>query len=238
VSAPSLVFDPLPFTIGGRVFTRNGNVCNALVSVVYGGKVFNTTTDMEGCFRLDLSGFYTGLMGFSILTVNVEPSEPWIEAKTVAVKVFMVNLVVLPLLVVLFLTVLYLIYTRFIPRRRGVEIAPSVAEVSTVTGETPRRLGVPSVSGGVVDAVVAEFTRLLMFVCRVLGVGFGESETLREFASKLKGRVSESVYRVFLQVVLAVERHLYSPLKVRGGEEVERFKRLVRVVWDALSKAR
>ena len=234
INLPEVVFNPIPFTITGRVYSDTGGLYNASITVVYCGRIFNTTTSVNGVFEVVVSGFSSIPLGYSDIHVHVKPVEVWFERKHLVLRVFTVNIASLSILTVSLGILVYLTYFRVVSRRRGKRLET----ISTTSSGIARSSVGESISGvlrGIRDTVITEFYSLVMVIGRVLGVRLEESDTLREFIFKLRGRVSERVYRLLFEIIVAVERHLYSPFKI-AGDALERFKRIVREVVYALTR--
>lgn len=233
VNVPKIVFNPIPFTITGRVYSNTNSIYNASIIVAYCGRVFNTTTNVNGVFKVVVLGFSSTPLGYSDIHVYVKPVEVWFERKHLVFRVFTVNMVSLSISTLSLSILAYLIYSRVISKRRG-ELLEVTSTTSSSIARSSVEEGISGTLRGIRDTVIAEFYRLIIVVGRVLGVRLENSDTLREFIFKLKGRISERVYHLLFEIIVSVEKHLYSPYRI-VGKALEEFKRAVREVVYALT---
>lgn len=228
VNAPKYVIIPLEFTVSGKVISKEGlNISNALVKVSYLDNVFTAKTSADGSFNVNVRGFILNLYGPLKLFVKVKPYEPWFESKVIMLNIYSLNLVT-SLLATLAVSFSIATIVRHYPKHR--KIVVFIEEKPTI-GKVEEKPAVVKVK----DAIISEFIKLLSILAEFTGLSIGKSETLREFLSKIRGKVGRTPYRVLEEIFLTVEKHLYSPTKIKDSKRIEYFKKIVREVIHAIS---
>lgn len=226
IRIPSIILTPFKHEVSGFVMSEGSPVVNATVEVIFLNNIFKSKTSEEGFFSIFIEGFSYNIISYEKLIVRIKPLEPWIEKKELTYTTLVINVITSSITT---FSVVALIASILIILRKE-------KEVITITRK-PAKLELQKEVKeivGVKEIVIIEFIKFLNVLAKIVGVNIRKEETLREYLSKVKTRISKRLWKYIEEIFFIIEKHLYSPVKIKAPSAVNSFIKKVRVVISEL----
>lgn len=217
VEVPTFVMAPSDVFVSGQVFSSSIPLVNANVTIQFTGSTTSVLTSSDGSYNATISiPLNAGFVGSQVLTVSVDPAEPWQANRQTSVDVFVLSYISVVIALVAGIAVFGVVYVKF-ARGKHEKIAvketlkaPSVlSEKTAVIQDRAPELKVEYKFEGTKGKVLQAYVNAVKLVQQVTGRTLEINMTLREFLKETEPRLGEAA-GVFVELTGLAERALYS----------------------------
>lgn len=217
-TTPNLSFSGRKITIKGTIKAENEPLTDSEILIRIGEKTRKTKTNETGDFTLSPRIPITKLSGNYQPTIIVNPNNPKIDNARKTTEVLNLNPLTLTIATLAIITLIIIWWRRTekptkIEKQKPTKTPLKKPETQIQEEEEP----------GEIERL---FLKALKTVAKFTGINIEETQTIREYLSRVKGRLGRA-YEPFKRLSLKFEKHIYGKTKTTPEETKSLLEKII-----------